>query len=564
MSNPRHAVAAPLCLISALWLATSAAGATEGRSPWRWQKTLTPLALVADGLWWEGFRVDEALDRSGFRRRDDWKDLSLYTIVILVNVPAVRFPPESLAQLREFVNQGGGLVVLGGLCAYENGRYAGTPLEEVLPVSLKESYCGHLFPSAEKGARLTLAAQADWPLQVDFGAGPTAYYFHKLIPKSNARVQVMVGDLPALVSGTFGKGRVVACALAVNGDPAPGVLPFWEWKDWPAVLAQALDWAGGARPTGTDAAPNRTATLEPLTDDELQSLELDMTIPPKDLLARAAAHPNERTAAVLFDLAVPENGEPKCTLDSVLAAILPYAKPEWDARLKAVADELNPNIEVRKAALILLGASHGPSAYAVLTKALGDKRAELAAIDGLGRLGMQEAVPLLRRRFEEALAPARLPDGPDRWKPAELATASLPAAHAAIALYRLGDPDAVPRLCTFAANLNLYRRIVWNATKRWPRDPQGQKILKGILEQARLLQEAWDFLVANAGPILPSQGDAFVKYAATASDPVVIELLARAIEQSVGRLPKADWHALSRAKSGILARMAKAVTTQSE
>jgi hypothetical protein len=157
-----------------------------------------------------------------------------------------------------------------------------------------------------------------------------------------------------------------------------------------------------------------------------------------------------------------------------------------------------------------------------------------------------------------------LPDGPDRWKPAEFAEASRPAAHAAVALYRLGDPGGVARLCSFAANLNLYRRIMWNASKRWPRDPVGQQILKGIIERGGMLQEAWDFLVGNAGPIPDSQGEAFVRYAAAAADPVVIELLAAAMEASAGRMPRADWRSLSAAKSGIISRMAKALTSPGE
>ncbi|MBI2194734.1 MAG: hypothetical protein HYU36_22365 [Planctomycetes bacterium] len=551
------------CLLAALaigWPSLSLAQqAVPPASEWQWEKTIVPLALVMPGLWGETFQIDKALDKVGYRQRGDLKDLARYTVIVLVNVPVVRFPEGSINDLREFVSQGGGLVVLGGLSSYANGGYPGTPLDEILPVSLKESYIDH-FPSAEKGAKLGPAESADWPLNFDFRAGPTAYYFHTLIPKDGARVQVKVGDLPALVSGSFGNGRVVACALTANGNPEAGVLPFWDWKDWPALLGQALDWAGGARPAGNAAAQDRESGPKPLTEEELDSLEMDLTDMPVDFVARAMATPDERAANVLFDLAAPAEGEEaKYTLDTTLTALLPYSRPAWGEKLKALADDVNPNIKTRQAALVLMGASRSPLAYPALTKALKDDRVDLAAMDGLGLLGNKDGIPLLRRRFEEVLTPARLPEGPDRWKPAEYAEASRPAAHAAIALYRLGDPEGVTRLCEFAANLSLYRRILWNAAKRWPRDPQGQAILKGIIDRAEMLQEAWDFLVGGAGPIPASQGEAFVKYAAAADDPVVIEFLALAMEKSVGSPAKADWQSLSAAKSGILARMARAM-----
>ena len=556
-------------LLIALWGGWPGPSTAEEPAPaasdWQWQKTTVPLALVVDGLWGEYFRVDEALDRVGFRRRDGLRDLPKQTVIILVNAPATGFPKGAMEGIREFVRHGGGLVVLGGLCAYSNAGYPGTPLEEVLPVSIEQSYCGFLFPTAEKGVKLAPAQGADWPMDFDFQSGPTAYFFHTLIPKKDAKVQTMVGDGPALITGSFGKGRVVACALAVNGNPDPGVLPFWDWKDWPKLLSRAVEWAGGARPTGVAVAQAGASGPKPLTEDELESLELDLTELPENFVARAMATPDERAAAVLLDFAAPAEGEEaKCALDTVLSALLPYARPEWGEKLTALAADLNPNIKTRQAALTLMGASRSPLAYPILTKALEGERTELAAIDGLGLLGNKNAIPLLRNRFEEVLASAKLPDGPDRWKPVEFTTASLPAAHAAIALYRLGDPEGVAKLCWFAVNLNLYRRIMWNSTKRWPRDPVGQQIKKALISRAYTLQEAWDFLVSNAGPIPALQGEAFVKTAATTDDPVVVELLAGALEKSAGALPKAEWQPLANAKSGIIARMAKVLAGPGE
>ncbi len=57
--------------------------------------------------------------------------------IVLVNVPAERFSREQLQAIKVYVQSfGGGLAVVGGDQSYGAGGYAGTPLEEVLPVSM--------------------------------------------------------------------------------------------------------------------------------------------------------------------------------------------------------------------------------------------------------------------------------------------------------------------------------------------------------------------------------------------------------------------------------------------
>ncbi|HXF81852.1 MAG TPA: VWA domain-containing protein, partial [bacterium] len=57
--------------------------------------------------------------------------------VVLDDVAALRLSPSQMAALRDYVGRlGGGLVVVGGPSSYGVGGYAGTPLEEALPVSM--------------------------------------------------------------------------------------------------------------------------------------------------------------------------------------------------------------------------------------------------------------------------------------------------------------------------------------------------------------------------------------------------------------------------------------------
>src|SRR5438552_2861673 len=57
--------------------------------------------------------------------------------VMLDDVPAHRLSPAQMIALRDYVGRaGGGLIAVGGPNSYGVGGYAGTPLEEVLPVSM--------------------------------------------------------------------------------------------------------------------------------------------------------------------------------------------------------------------------------------------------------------------------------------------------------------------------------------------------------------------------------------------------------------------------------------------
>lgn len=554
-----------LQVAAGLMAATRGWGGEPEQPVLTWEKTLVPRVLVVRGLWGECFRTAEACDKAGMRHDGNLLSLtnasSPYSVVVLVNKQADHLGAGLMECLRRFVDNGGGLVVLGGFAAYGSGAYAGTPLESLLPVPLAGTEAGYGAQAVE-GARLTVPAGVDWPIGVSFDDKPVAYYFHRLVPRNGARVQLKVGDQAAMVSGTHGKGRVVACALMVNGDPPAGAVPFWEWPEWPTVLGQALTWAAGARPTGTNGAIRASASLsEPLTEKEIAAAELGMDTLPPGFVQRALAHPNARIAGVLFDLASVTDGKPKCSLAVVGDAVRPYARVEWGARLATLADATTPDKDVRKAALTLLGASRAPMAYGVLVTALADPGMALAAMDGLAELGNAEAVPLLKSEYEVALKPAVLADAPGRWAAAAFAEACLPVTHAAVALYRLGDPDGVSRLMALARDVKLYQRVFANATKRRVQatDAQGMAGLKLLRAGVDNLNQAWNDLAASVGPIPSSQQDRFAAYAQNAEDPVEIGLIADAIEKTAGQLKPVTLRTLATSKNGVLCRIGRAL-----
>ncbi len=76
---------------------------------------------------------DELVD--GFPKTRD--ELFEYRSLILGSVEAASFSPEQLRMIADFVSKrGGGLLMLGGRRAFAEGGWAGTPVGEVLPVTL--------------------------------------------------------------------------------------------------------------------------------------------------------------------------------------------------------------------------------------------------------------------------------------------------------------------------------------------------------------------------------------------------------------------------------------------
>jgi hypothetical protein len=94
-------------------------------------------------------------------------DLSGYSSVVVQDSPATRF--GNVSALQEHVIEGGGLVVVGGDNAYENGGYGESPVASMLPVSVGNATGGttnivllvDVSGSAEEGMAIQKAVALD-------------------------------------------------------------------------------------------------------------------------------------------------------------------------------------------------------------------------------------------------------------------------------------------------------------------------------------------------------------------------------------------------------------------
>lgn len=211
-----------------------------------------------DGLYAEHFKLAEALkalkgatvvEASHYVYREKrgfngpfWKspqDLASYDLVVLANVDLKTLPLEARDWLRGFVEAGGSLWLMGGPYGLGRGCWHECDLlEPLLPATLHNYDLRH----AGVGKPLPLTAAAGGLLGGGWTEAPMTLWLHEIEPKRGAQVQLKAGDRPALVTGTYGKGKVALLALAPLGEEPADVLPWWKWAGWSKVTEQTAGW----------------------------------------------------------------------------------------------------------------------------------------------------------------------------------------------------------------------------------------------------------------------------------------------------------------------------------
>lgn len=182
--------------------------------------------------------------------------LAAYSAVVLSDIGALSLllTPESRAGrrsvnrldlLREWVEQGGGLMMAGGYCSYQgvDGRamYGGTGVEWCLPV---QCINGPDAVEAPEGLDPDVR-QADHPIIADLPQPfPFVLGMNRVIPRNQSDVVLSCkrrnGSLPLLVAGGYGHGR----SLAWTTDIGPHWLSqdFMAWSGYDRLMANMIRW----------------------------------------------------------------------------------------------------------------------------------------------------------------------------------------------------------------------------------------------------------------------------------------------------------------------------------
>lgn len=166
-------------------------------------------------------------------------DAGQYDVYVLGDVPAAAIGNENLQALASVIQQGAGLLMIGGEQAFESGGYANSPLAKVMPVEMQGAGRGGGVKNRSGGNQagmldspITLRIRKPHPI-TRFGSGSeTNEIWQELRPllggnrfsgiKADPTVEVLLESAdgqPMLVIGGYGAGRVSTFA----GDTT------WRW-----------------------------------------------------------------------------------------------------------------------------------------------------------------------------------------------------------------------------------------------------------------------------------------------------------------------------------------------
>jgi Mg-chelatase subunit ChlD len=104
-----------------------------------------PLVAIVTPEGGDSGRLQQAFEREGFRTEavlspalpDTVDELRAWDAIVLNNVPAWDIETANQEALIDYARGGGGVLVLGGTASFGPGAYASTPLESMLPVTVK-------------------------------------------------------------------------------------------------------------------------------------------------------------------------------------------------------------------------------------------------------------------------------------------------------------------------------------------------------------------------------------------------------------------------------------------
>ena len=230
------------------------------------------LALATDvlrvhethGLFMEKWGVREAVDRlsaAGFSKAEwsqsyfnkqrvesrlsgfpgEWKDLYGQRVIVLNNVSAKAVSSTACMMLKQYVADGGCIVMMGdthGLASA--GRWTNNVLAPLLPIALeKQSGLPRIYSNPAlviKPGREIEFTGLDWQRE------PRTFYHYKATLQPKTTILLGTEIIPLAVEKRTGKGRVIVFLTSVMGEKKRGTedLAFWEWKDWPKLMAQLL------------------------------------------------------------------------------------------------------------------------------------------------------------------------------------------------------------------------------------------------------------------------------------------------------------------------------------
>ncbi len=153
--------------------------------------------------------------------------LFAYDAVVLANFDFAFTRWQQRRLLRDFVQAGGRLVILGGISTLGQGAMKNTYLEEMLPVTL--------MGDSEVAPCATPVLLGGKPGKA-YDDRPALFWLHKVTFLPKTEVIAYAGTAPVAGFQAFGKGQVGVFSGTVLGESVAGAKPFWETESWEKLL----------------------------------------------------------------------------------------------------------------------------------------------------------------------------------------------------------------------------------------------------------------------------------------------------------------------------------------
>jgi len=171
-------------------------------------------------------------------------DIGADSILFYMNRDVAPMGPNRLKLIRRYVAEGGGLLMIGGWSSFGGwggqARWAQTPVEEALPVLIKDGDDRVEVPEGCTFERWDTEHPITQGLPVSEPFVLTGY--NRFAAKPDARVLAWLGEDPAVVVGTYGKGR----SMAVATDCAPHWAGTWlNWPGYNQFWIKSVKWLAG-------------------------------------------------------------------------------------------------------------------------------------------------------------------------------------------------------------------------------------------------------------------------------------------------------------------------------
>lgn len=169
-------------------------------------------------------------------------DVGSDTLLLYSEIMMGKRGVDRLKILRDYVHEGGGFLMCGGYSSFAgyrgSGRYGGTPIEELLPVQIKD---GDDRVEMNEGFSFQVI-KPNHPIMKNIPWKEADYYllgYQRLKAKKEAEVLATYNDDPIIAVWHFGEGR----SMAFASDVAPHwVGSFSEWKYYGEFWIRVIRW----------------------------------------------------------------------------------------------------------------------------------------------------------------------------------------------------------------------------------------------------------------------------------------------------------------------------------